>query len=421
MVRLLNILWNSFKMSLQELKNNKLRSALSLTGVAFGIFCIISVLTTINSLENKIQNDIAALGTNTIYVDKWEYGAGKGGDYPWWKFVNRPPVRFQDIKYIKERSLLAESVAYFTSTTANLKYKTSELQYVNIYGVSSEYDQIQTIDIEAGRYFTETEFLRGNAVAVIGFENATELFGTPERAIGKSVYFDGHRVNIIGVIAKQGQSFGPGFDWDNSLILSYFYYASVYDVNANNRPFSTFIMVKAKPDVPSVALSDDLEGVMRQVRKLSPKEDDNFALNDVNFMTEAVSGFFGTVNIGGWAIAGLSLIVGAFGVANIMFVTVRERTSQIGLKKAIGAKSRTILLEFLLESAFLCIIGGFIGLLMVWGLAAILSAVLPFAIIISGRIILLAFSICVVLGILSGIIPATIAARMNPVVAIRSK
>ena len=160
---------------------------------------------------------------------------------------------------------------------------------------------------------------------------------------------------------------------------------------------------------------------MRQARRLSPREEDNFALNDVNSFSQAVSGFFGTVNIGGWAIAGLSLIVGAFGVANIMFVTVRERTSQIGLKKAIGAKSRTILTEFLLESAFLCIIGGLIGLLMVGLLALALSGVLPFPIIISPDIITLAFTICVILGVLSGIIPASIAARMNPVVAIRSK
>ena len=419
MLRLLNILWNSFKMSLGELKNNKLRSALSLTGVAFGIFCIISVLATVNSLEYKIQNDIASLGTNTIYVDKWQYGAGDNGDYPWWKFVNRPMPKFEDVKYIKQRSSLAENVAFFTSTGGNLDYENSEMQNVNIYGVSEDYNKIQTVDIAAGRYFTESEFLHGNPVAVLGYENSTELFGTAERAVGKTVSFSGHRVTIIGVIAKQGQSFGPGFDYDHSLMLTYYYYASIYNVNDENS--QPFIIVKAKPNIPSAALSDELEGVMRQVRKLSPKQEDNFALNDINFMAQAVSGFFGTVNIGGWAIAGLSLIVGAFGVANIMFVTVRERTSQIGLKKAIGAKSRTILLEFLLESAFLCVIGGFIGLLMVWGLAAILSAVLPFAIIISGKIILLAFSICVILGILSGIIPATIAARMNPVDAIRSK
>ncbi len=406
-------------MSLSELKNNKLRSGLSLTGVAFGIFCIISVLALINSLQYKIQNDISALGTNTIYVDKWQYGAGDNGDYPWWKFVNRPIPQYQDVKYIKQRSSLAENVAFFTSTGGNLDYKNAEMQNVNIYGISNEYNNIQPVDLAAGRYFTETEFEHGNSVGVLGYENAIELFGTTERAIGKSVSFNGHRAILIGVINKQGQSFGPGFDYDHSLILTYYYYAGIYNVtDENSQPF---IMVKAKPNISSAALSDELEGVMRQVRKLSPKQEDNFALNDINFMAQAVSGFFGTVNIGGWAIAGLSLIVGAFGVANIMFVTVRERTSQIGLKKAIGAKSRTILLEFLLESAFLCVIGGFIGLLMVWGLAAILSAILPFAIIISGKIIILAFSICVILGILSGIIPATIAARMNPVDAIRSK
>lgn len=403
-------------MSFDELRHNKLRSGLSLTGVAFGVFCIISVLATVNSLEYKIQKDIASLGTNTIYVDKWEYTNDM--DYPWWKFVNRPEPKYEDVKYIKERSSLAENVAYFTAEGTTLDYKNSEMQNVNVYGISDEFSQIQDIDITAGRYFTEAEFTRGNAVAVLGYENAVQLFGTPERAIGKSVSFDKHRVTVIGVIAKQGNRIGP-FDFDPSIFLTYYFYASIYSVTGGYNQH--FIMVKAKPNISSVALSDELEGVMRQIRKLSPRQEDNFALNDMNSFSEAVSGFFGTVDIGGWAIAGLSLIVGAFGVANIMFVTVRERTSQIGLKKAIGAKSRTILLEFLLESAFLCLIGGFIGLLMVWGLAAILSAVLPFPIIISGGIVLLAFSICVILGILSGIIPASIAARMDPVVAIRSK
>jgi putative ABC transport system permease protein len=404
-------------MSLDELRHNKLRSGLSLTGVAFGIFCIISVLATVGSLQTKIQSDINAFGTNTIYVDKWEYT--NDADYPWWKFVNRPMPKYEDVKYIKERSMLAENVAFCTSIQSNLDYGNAELQNVNIYGVSEEYDKIQEIDIAAGRYFTETEFMNGASVGVIGYENAIQLFGSPERAVGKSVTFNQHRVNIIGVVAKEGHMLG-GFDYDHSLLLAYYYYASIYNVMDNNT--DPFVMVKGKSSIPSQALVDELEGVMRQVRRLSPKENDNFALNDVNLIgTSSINGFFGSVNIGGWLIAGLSLIVGAFGVANIMFVTVRERTGQIGLKKAIGAKSRTILLEFLLESAFLCVIGGFIGLLMVWGLSAILNVFLPFPIIISFDIILLAFSICVILGILSGIIPATIAARMNPVDAIRSK
>src|SRR5215471_9752577 len=161
MRKMLNILWNSFKMSLGELKNNKLRSALSLTGVAFGIFCIISVLATVNSLEYKIQNDITALGTNTIYIDKWEYGAGDNGDYPWWRFVNRPIPKYNEVKYIKQRTSLAENVAYFTQNYTKLDYGNSELQGVNIYGVSNEYNDIQTIDIAAGKYFTEADFTRG--------------------------------------------------------------------------------------------------------------------------------------------------------------------------------------------------------------------------------------------------------------------
>jgi putative ABC transport system permease protein len=418
MRKMLNILWNSFKMSLGELRNNKLRSALSLTGVAFGIFCIISVLATVNSLEYKIQTDITALGTSTIYIDKWEYGAGGDGDYPWWKFVNRPKPRYADVKYIKERSSLAQNIAFFISRNTSVQHNNSDLQNVNIYGVSNEFNKIESVDIAYGRYFNEAEFSRGNAIVLIGYDDAQLIFGDPATAIGKSILFDGHKANIIGVMKKEGERIGP-FDYDRCLILTYHFYAGIYNVRDPNT--NPFIMVKAKPNISSVALSDELKGVMRQVRGLTPKQEDNFSLNDINFMAEAVSGFFGTLNLGGWAIAGLSLIVGAFGVANIMFVTVRERTGQIGLKKAIGAKSRTILLEFLLESAFLCIIGGFIGLLMVWGLSAILNFVLPFPIIISFNIILLAFSICVVLGILSGIIPASIAARMNPVVAIRSR
>ena len=180
-------------------------------------------------------------------------------------------------------------------------------------------------------------------------------------------------------------------------------------------------MVQGKENVSSKALADELVGVMRQVRRLSPTDEDNFACNDVADFSEQVSGFFGQVNAGGWAIAGLSLIVGAFGVANIMFVTVRERTSQIGLKKAIGAKRRTILTEFLLESAFLCVIGGLVGLFLVWVLALGLSAVLPFPIFIAPNIIMLALSICIILGVVSGIIPANIASKMDPVVAIRTK
>lgn len=419
MLKLLSILWNSFKMSLQELNNNKMRSSLSLIGIAFGIFCIIGVLTAIGSLEAKIQNDMKQLGTNTIYIDKWEYGGGGDGDYPWWKYVNRPTPKYREVKFIKEKSTLAKYAAYFNQMNTNIEYKNNQMNNVGIYAVSDEFADIQTIEIAYGRYLNTTEFMRGNLVGVIGFENAEQLFGTAERAIGKEIMFSGKKVTLVGVIKKQGQSFGGGFDYDHCVILTYNAWASIYDVNGDNT--QPFIMVNAKDNVTTTALSAELDGIMRQLRRLSPSQDDNFALNDVSTFSGQISSFFGTVNLGGWAIAGLSLLVGAFGVANIMFVTVRERTSQIGLKKAIGAKSSTILTEFLLESAFLCIVGGLMGLGFVWLLTVLLSQVLPFPLFISPNIVILAFTICIVLGILSGIIPASIAARMNPVVAIRSK
>ncbi len=416
MFKLLNILWNSFRMALQELRVNKLRTFLSLFGITIGIFCIIGVLATVDSLERKVQNDIKAFGNNTIYIDKWDYSGG-GPDYPWWKYMKRPNMKVEEMRFIKAKSQLASNLSFFVSNNVNLSYKDNILSNVNIYGITEEFTSIQTIDIDYGRYLNEAEFLRGTTSAVIGYVVAEQLFGNPQKAVGKQVSYNGKRVNVIGVIKKQGQSFVGGFDYDQSLIVTYRYFASVYNPDYS----SPFIMVQGKKGIPSKALADELIGVMRQLRKLSPAEENNFSCNDVAQFSEQVGGFFGQVSAGGWAIAGLSLIVGAFGVANIMFVTVRERTSQIGLKKAIGAKRRTILTEFLLESAFLCIIGGLIGLALVWLMSLILSAVLPFPIYIAPNIIILALSICIGLGIISGIIPASIAAKMDPVVAIRTK
>ena len=263
----------------------------------------------------------------------------------------------------------------------------------------------------------ESDFLRGAAVGIVGYKVAEELYGKAEKAVGKEISYGGRKVYIVGVIKKQGQSLIGGFNYDDCMIVPYRYFASVYSPETSNPN----IIVQGKPKIASSALQDELNGVMRQLRKLSPTQEDNFTCNDVAMFSEQVNGFFGQVTAGGWAIAGLSLIVGAFGVANIMFVTVRERTSQIGLKKAIGAKRSTILTEFLLESAFLCIIGGLVGLTLVWILSLVLSSVLPFPIYIAPNIVILGLSICIVLGVLAGIIPASIAAKMDPVVAIRTK
>jgi len=402
-------------MALQELKVNKLRTFLSLFGITIGIFCIIGVLATVDSLERKVQTDLKSFGNNTIYIDKWNYGGGN--DYPWWKYVKRPSMKYEELKVIKSKTDLASFAAFFVSSNINLNYADNILSNVNLYGVSNEFNSIQEIVVNNGRYLNEADFSSGTSIGVIGNKVADELYGSAEKAVGKEIAFRGRRVYVVGVIKKQGQSLLGGFDYDNCMIVPYKYFASIFNPDNSN----PYIMVKGKENVASTALADELNGVMRQLRKLSPTQEDNFSCNDVAQFGEQISGFFGQVSAGGWAIAGLSLIVGAFGVANIMFVTVRERTSQIGLKKAIGAKRSTILTEFLLESAFLCIIGGLIGLGLVWLLSLALSSVLPFPIYIAPNIIGLALSICIILGILAGIIPASIAAKMDPVVAIRTK
>jgi putative ABC transport system permease protein len=415
MIKVLTILWNSFKMALQELKVNKLRTFLSLFGITIGIFCIIGVLATIDSLKSKINKDLSGLGSNTIFIDKWYYIGGP--DYPWWKFVKRPSMKISEMDFVKNRSTLASNVAFFVSSNASFSYEENQLKGVNLYGVTSDFNKIQTFNIGFGRYFNETDFNRGVPYCIIGNQVATELYGKAEKAIGKTVSFGGRRLLVIGVVEKQGSSLIGGFDYDKTVIVNYNYYASIFNPDNNN----PYIMVQAKAGVPSKSLQDELNGIMRQLRKLSPTQEDNFTCNDVAQFKDQIESVFGSINMGGWAIAGLSLLVGAFGVANIMFVTVRERTSQIGLKKAIGAKSSTILYEFLLESAFLCIIGGLVGLLLVWLLTVALGAVLPFPIFIAPSIIILALSICIILGMISGIIPASIAAKMNPVEAIRTK
>lgn len=404
-------------MTLQEFWKNKLRTALSLSGIAFGIFCIIGVLAVVNSLERNIQNEVKSLGTNTIYIDKWDYTSGGSPDYPWWKFVNRPVPKYQEVKFIRERTSRAKYVAFRIKVTSTIEYGNNTISNINLYGISQDFNKIQPIELNDGRYLTDAEFERGSNTAVIGFSVAEKLFGNAEYAVGKEVTGKGKRIRIIGVIKKQGKQMIGGWDFDQSMVIPYQFARNIM----NEQRADPLIMVQGQDNMSSKALKNDLTGTMRAIHKLSPTKEDDFALNDINDFRETISSLFSGLNLGGWAIAGLSLIVGMFGVANIMFVSVRERTSQIGLKKAVGAKRRVILSEFLLESAFLCIIGGLVGLFFVFGLTQILSKALNFPVFISTGYMILAIVICIIVGILAGFIPALQAAKMDPVEAIRSK
>lgn len=414
MPRFLEITASSFKMAMLELWKNKLRTFLSLFGITIGIFCIIGVLATVGSLERNLQAEIQSLGTNTIYVDKWQYSAGP--DYPYWKYVKRPAPLYDEMAEIRARTPTANYVAFKISARSNAEALGSVVAGINVYGVSEDFINIQPLEIAYGRFLSDDEFYRGSPTVIVGHLVAENLFGDASLALNKTVTIRGRQNVVVGVIKKQGTQLIGGWAFDQSVLLPYRFARTVMD----ERKADPFILVQAKQGISGKVLQDDLKGTMRAVRRLRPTEEDNFSLNDVADLSDVMRKAFVNVNLGGWIIGALSFIVGIFGVANIMFVTVKERTGQIGLKKALGAKRSVILSEFLLESAFLCILGGLIGLLLVFLLTKVATAVFQFPIFLSPGIIGLALFICIVAGILAGIIPATNAAKMNPVEAIRS-
>lgn len=412
MRRTLNILQNSLRLTFQELMANKLRSALSLTGIAFGIFCIIGVLAAVNSLERNIQSEVKSLGDNTIYIDKWDYSGGP--DQPFWKFRARPVMKYEEAGMIKQRAELLYDISFLMQTGGSISHNDDVIQNAGVYGITEGQMNIQPIKFADGR-FSNSEFDAGSNVCLIGFGNAESLFGSTARAIGKQIEVKGRKATIVGVIKKEGSNF-IGWDYDNCIMLPYKFCKQLFK-EENSNPI---LIANGKKDVTTAALSDELRGIMRQIRKLGPKEEDNFSLNSVEAFSQAITGFFSVLNIVGAIIGGISLVVGLFGIANIMFVTVKERTPVIGLKKAIGAKKSSILFEFLLEAILLCFMGGAFGLFFVWLGTVISSRLLDFPIYISVPMLIITIFVCLIVGIIAGIFPASKAAKMDPVVAIRS-
>ena len=415
MFRFLNIIVSSFKMALEELRSNKLRTFLSLLGITFGIFCIISVLATIASMKIAVKDGLNSLGSKSVFIDKWEWR--DDDNYPWWKYIKRPVPKYEELDELRQRVPIIANASYIINDNSSVEFGDDILTNINYYGVTEEFSNIEHFDVSLGRYLQQTDFVRSTNSIVVGYNVAEKIFGKPENALGQTVRLKNNKpAIIIGVIAKQGQGMMNMWDYDNCIIMTPgFLKQMTYEKNANPK-----ILVQGKGDVSIPALKEELTGAMRSIHKLKPRQEDDYALNDIESFSKVMDGIFTNINIGGWAIAGLSLIVGMFGVANIMFVTVKERTSQIGLKKALGAKRSTIMAEFLLESAFLCVIGGLIGLIAVFILVAIFTIMFPFKVTIPPDVIVIAVSICLTVGILAGIIPAFIAARMDPVKAIRS-
>ncbi len=411
---MLSFAWQILKFTVEEFSHNKVRTFLSLLGIAIGIFCIIAVQATTNSLEYSVRSNIDKIQKNTIFVQRMPWG---GDPSQWWKYQQRPFPKVQEASIIKERSVYTSAAAFATFYVSNVEFGNTALTGVTWYGVSEDFDKVQDVEVQWGRYISAAEFATAANVVVMGYENALKLFEKPEYGIGKTIQLGGQRALVIGVIKKTGRSMIGGWDFDNIVLVSEAFTRKI----ANYRNLEAFIIIQGKTGVPAEDVEGEIRGILRAQRRLSPRQDDNFSLNDTTAGMSSFNTLFRNINLGGWFIAFLSLLVGGFGVANIMFVSVRERTPIIGLKKAVGAKRSTILTEFLLESAFLCLIGGAIGLIFVIPITFLLSNLLKFNIFLSWGNILLSVILCIILGILSGIIPASIAAKMDPVQAIRSK
>jgi putative ABC transport system permease protein len=325
-------------------------------------------------------------------------------------------MKYEEAGLIKERSQLLDDISFLLQTGSTIGYKNDVIQNASVYGITEAQMTIQPLSFAEGRFFSSSEFTAGSNVCLIGFANAETLFGSTERALGKQIDIKGKKATITGVIKKEGKNF-IGWDYDNCIMLPYNFCKQIFDEKWSN----PILIAKGKEGVTTAALNDELKGVMRQIRRLAPTQEDNFSLNSVEAFSKAIGSFFSSFTIVGAVIGGISLIIGLFGIANIMFVTVKERTPVIGLKKAIGAKRGSILFEFLMEAVILCIMGGAIGLLLVFILAQIATSAFDFPVYISLPMLITTIIICIAVGILAGIIPARRAAKMDPVAAIRSK
>lgn len=404
----------SIRFAWHSLTANKLRTFLSLLGITIGIFSIITVFTVVDSLESNVRKSVASLGDNVIFIQKWPWEFG--GDYPWWKYLNRPVPTIEELPEVIKKSTLAQTGAFVASTSKTVKFRNNSIENVELKCVSHNFDEVKSFEIIEGRYFTEQESASGRNKAIIGYAIAINLFGNTA-GIGKSVSVMGKKFDVIGVFEKEGSS-AIGNSMDNVVLIPINYARNILDLRSER--LDPTIYLKAKPGVSNEALKDETTGIMRNVRKLKPMADSNFALNETSMLTKGFDSIFMVIGLAGWVIGGFSIIVGGFGIANIMFVSVKERTSLIGIQKSLGAKNIFILTQFLTESVILSLLGGIIGLLVVLGGLFTVNELFDLGIVLTNSNIILALTISILIGVISGFIPSYTASQLDPVEAMRS-
>lgn len=406
------IVSESIAFAVHSLISNKLRTILSLLGITIGIFAIVSVFTVVDSLGRTIKKNISELGDNVVYIQKWPIMFGPG--FQWWKYLQRPEPELKEMAELMSRARTIESAAFTIQGQRTISYKNNSIPDITIVSVSDEYERIRSFEVDEGRFISLSEFRSGKNVAVIGRKIADDLF-PGESAIGKSFEISSAKVDIVGIFKKEGEGINAG-SHDEIAIVPLNYARTLLNIRSSN--VHPALMVKSKPGIPIDEMVDELTGIMRSIRKLKPMQEDNFALNTMSMLTTAFDQLLVTLNIAGFIIGGFAILVGGFGIANIMFVSVRERTRIIGIQKAIGARNVFILFEFLFEAVSLSLMGGIVGLLLIFIGTIVANSMMEFKIVLGLNNIVIGLSISAVIGIIAGFAPAWRASRLNPVVAI---
>lgn len=410
----LRLFKESFSFALNALRNNKLRTFLSLLGVTIGIFSIIAVLSAVDSLDRNIQENLSGLDKNTIYLTKYSFGPTS---VPRWQRDHFPQVEYTDFEYVNKSVPNIEASAYVIfGGSETIKYEAETIAGVDVTPVSDGIYEVEDFKVERGRFYTESESVSGAPVIVIGYSIAENLFGN-SNPIGKQIRVYGRKLTVIGVLKKFGATI---FDSpDEKAYVPANFVRRFRNGGADGIPGA--IIIKPKKGVDMGAFEQVLKQKYRNYRGLKAGDPDNFFVNKLSGMTDAIDGIIGFMNTVGWIISGFSLLVGGFGIANIMFVSVKERTNLIGIQKSLGAKNRFIMFQFLFEAIVLAVIGGVVGLFLVWVTALIASNFTgDFNFILSFWNMFLGFSLSTLIGLISGVIPAISASRLDPVEAIRT-
>ena len=414
----LRLILESLFFSFNAIIANPIRTLLSLLGVTIGIFTIIAVLSLVDSLEDSIQDSLDFLGTDNLRVEKWPWEFDNPG-YEWWKFWKRPHPTYKEYAFLKENLKNAEAVEILVFREGlTIKYLNNSSSEVNLTGIVYESKEINDYKILSGRYYTENETIVGSNYVIIGYKIMEDLFKNSDYAIGKDIKIKGVKFRVIGVFEEEGESFVGGDSFDRQMTVPFNSFKKIYRVGKKGSNAALIVKGNSELDPGLENLEYELRGVLRARRGLKPTEDENFAINRPEYLTGFVSAIFGTISIAGWVIGSFSIFVGGFGIANIMFVSVKERVPIIGLQKSLGAKNYFILMQFLFESSFLSIIGGVIGLIFVFLITFVDLG--SFDLRISLTNVILGISISTIIGVCAGLIPAVFASRLDPVEAIRS-